>query len=83
VTYKAEYIKNTATLVSTAFAIAAAMAWNTLVTALFANVFGTTQGLVASFIYATIVTVIAVTAVIVLARAASKAAGEDVELKIK
>ena len=77
-----EYIRVTATLVATAFGVAAGLAWNNAITAIFNQVFGTTEGVAPDLIYAIVITVIAVTATVLLARAASKVTGEDIELKV-
>jgi uncharacterized membrane protein required for colicin V production len=55
-----ESIKTMVTLATTAFGLIAALAWNEAITALFRKVFGEASGLISLFIYAIIVTVIAV-----------------------
>lgn len=81
-TLRAEYIKATTSLITTAFALAAGLAWNSTIQALFKLVIGTTDDLAANLTYSIFITVIAVTAIIVLARAASKIAGEEIKAKI-
>jgi len=75
-----DYVKVTSTLVATAFGVAAGIAWSQTVSALFLQVFGTSEGLIPNTIYAIIITVIAVTVTLLLARAASKMVGEEVDL---
>lgn len=78
---RVEYIRVTATLITTAFAVAAGMAWNQAIVAVFTQALGPSQGVTANIIYALIVTVVAVTVTTILARAASKAAGEEITLR--
>lgn len=47
-------------LMTAAFALVAALAWNDAVQSLFARVFGTDRGLLAKFLYAVLVTVVVV-----------------------
>jgi len=79
---RVEYIRVTATLISTSFAIMAGMAWNQAVQAIFTQVLGTSTGIPSNLTYAIIITVVAVSATAIMARAASHAAGEDIELKV-
>src|SRR5450756_427994 len=68
---KAEYLKLMATLVTTAFALIAALAWQAAITAIFTEVLGTATSIPATLSYAIIVTIIAVLATVWIARAAS------------
>jgi hypothetical protein len=74
---KAEYMKVMATLVTTAFALIAALAWQAAITAIFTEVLGTATSIPATLSYAIIVTIIAVLATVWIARAASRATGEE------
>jgi hypothetical protein len=81
-TLRAEYIKATTSLITTAFALAAGLAWNNTILALFKLVLGSSDDLAANLLYSIIITAIAVTAIIILARMASKIAGEEIKAKI-
>jgi len=74
---RAEYIKVTAGLVTTAFAFVAGLAWNQAILAIFVAVLGTSGGVVPNLIYAIIITIVAVIATVYIARAASRAAAEE------
>ena len=70
---KFEILDKIAALVTAAFGLVAALAWNDAIKTLFKEVFGTTDQLGAMLAYAILVTVIAVILTIFVARAASKA----------
>ncbi len=74
---KTEVIEKIAALVTAAFGLVAALAWNGAIQEIFALVFGEQSTLLAMLAYAIIVTIIAVIAVILIGRAAAKAKGED------
>jgi len=76
---KAEYLKVVATLVTTAFALIAALAWQAAITAIFTEVLGTATSIPATLSYAIIVTIIAVLATVWIARAASRATAEETQ----
>jgi len=57
---KAEIIDKLADLITTAFGLVAALAWNGAIQAIFKNIFGTSEGLIPMLFYAIVVTVIAV-----------------------
>jgi hypothetical protein len=78
---RAEYLKVTAGLVTTAFAFIAGLAWNSAIQSIFISVLGTPNSIPANLAYAIIITIIAVIATVWIARAASKAAGEETEMK--
>ena len=80
---RAEYIKVTAGLVTTAFAFIAALAWNQAILAIFTAVLGTPNGIYSNLAYAIIITIIAVIATVWIARAASRAAGEEIKEGMK
>ena len=66
-----------AALITAAFGLIAALAWNGAIQELFALIFGDQGTLVAMFTYAVVVTIIAVIVVILIGRAAAKAKRED------
>jgi hypothetical protein len=66
-------------LVTAAFGLVAALAWNTAIQALFAAVFPEAGDLVAKFFYAIVVTVIVVIVTIRLGRLAERIKGEERE----
>jgi hypothetical protein len=76
---KAEYMKVMAALITTAFALIAALAWQAAIQAIFVEVLGTATSIPATLSYAIIVTIIAVLATIWIARVAAKAAGEEAQ----
>jgi hypothetical protein len=75
--FKTEVIEKIAALVTAAFGLVAALAWNGAIQELFALFFRDQSTLVAMFVYAIVVTIIAVIAVILIGRAAAKAKRED------
>lgn len=75
--FKTEVIEKIAALVTAAFGLVAALAWNGAIQELFKLIFGDQSTLVAMFVYAVVVTIIAVLAVVLIGRAAAKAKGED------
>lgn len=70
---KAEVIDKIAALMTAAFGLVAALAWNGAILEIFRAVFGTTETIVGMLIYAVVVTIIAVIATIWIGRAAQKA----------
>lgn len=68
-----EILDKMAALVTAAFGLVAALAWNDLIKSIFAQVFGTSDAIIPMIIYALIVTVIAVILTVIVARATSKA----------
>lgn len=63
-------------LVTAAFGLVAALAWNGAIQAIFKMVFGTTDTVAAQLTYAIIVTIIAVIATILIARSIGAAKSE-------
>jgi hypothetical protein len=59
-------------LASAAFGVVAALAWNSAITALVTQIFGTGAKIVSLFIYAIIVTVLAVIVMVNLAKLAER-----------
>ena len=67
-----EVIEKLAALVTIAFGLVAAMAWNSTIQSAFVVFFGTAQTILANIIYAVLVTVIAVVVTIWVGRVAEK-----------
>ena len=65
-----------AALITAAFGLVAALAWNGAIRAIFVEVFGEDDNIAALVTYAVVVTVIAVFAVILIARSVNKAKGD-------
>ncbi|PIS34640.1 MAG: hypothetical protein COT37_01635 [Parcubacteria group bacterium CG08_land_8_20_14_0_20_43_9] len=70
---KVEIIEKLSTLVTAAFGLVAALAWNGTIQAIFKKVFGSADGIASMLIYAIIVTVIAVMAAVWVGKAVDKA----------
>lgn len=70
--YRREIIEKVAALVTVAFGLVAALAWNTAIQQAFIQYFGEATGLVPMLIYAVLVTAIAVGATIWIGRVAGK-----------
>ena len=70
---EAEVIEKLAALITAAFGLVAALAWNDAIKAIFAAVFGATQTIVAMLVYAVVVTIIAVYATIKIGKIAEEA----------
>ena len=73
---KKEVIEKLAALITAAFGLIAALAWNGAIKAIFLKLFGDAEGLGPMLIYAVIVTFIAVLVTIWIAKAAERAKGE-------
>lgn len=69
---KGEVIDKIAALVTAAFGLVAALAWNGAILAIFKKIFGTAEGILSMIVYAVIVTIIAVFATIWVGKAAEK-----------
>ena len=65
-----------AALVTAAFGLVAALAWNGAIRAVFEAVFGSADNITAMLIYAVVVTIIAVLVTIWIARVTKRAKGE-------
>ena len=70
---KQEILDKIAALVTAAFGLVAALAWNDAIKLLFKELFGTQEQVGPMIVYAIFITVIAVILTIIVARAASKA----------
>jgi isocitrate/isopropylmalate dehydrogenase len=73
---KVEILDKIAALVTAAFGLVAALAWNGAIRAIFEAVFGSADNITAMLIYAVVVTIIAVLVTIWIARATKRAKGE-------
>ncbi len=69
---KPEVIDKMAALITAAFGLVAALAWNGAIKAIFAKVFGDAEGITQMLIYAILVTIIAVFATLWIGKKASK-----------
>ena len=76
---KSEVIEKLAALVTAAFGLVAALAWNGAIKAIFLKVFGESEGIGPMLVYAMTVTLIAVLATIWIGKAAQKAKKEEAE----
>jgi TRAP-type C4-dicarboxylate transport system permease small subunit len=74
---KDEVYTQIAALLTAAFGLVAALAWNGAIQAIFKQVFGTVDSIPAQLSYAIIVTVIAVIATIYIARVVAHAKKEE------
>jgi len=70
---EAEVVEKLAALITAAFGLIAALAWNDAIKAIFAAVFGPAQTIVAMLVYAVLVTIIAVYTTIKIAKIAETA----------
>lgn len=57
---KKQILEKVTTLIVSAFGLVAALAWNGAIQAIFKEVFGVTEGIIAMLVYAIVVTIIAV-----------------------
>ena len=73
------YLQTMISLASAAFGVVAALAWNSAITALVKQIFGTGAQIVSLFIYAIIVTILAVIVMVNLAKLAERTAPPKVE----
>ena len=69
----AEVIDKLAALITAAFGLVAALAWNDTIKAIFKHFFGTSETISAMLVYSIIVTILAVFATIQIGKAAEKA----------
>jgi multisubunit Na+/H+ antiporter MnhG subunit len=72
-----DVIKALAALITAAFGLVAALAWNTAIQEIFRVVFGDQSGVLPMIIYAVVVTVIAIIATLAIGRAAARAGVKD------
>ena len=74
-----EVLEKVAALVTAAFGLIAALAWNTAIQEIFRIIFGDQSGVLAMIFYAVVVTIIAVVVTILVGRAAAKAGAKKPE----
>ncbi|MFL6474782.1 MAG: DUF5654 family protein [Nitrososphaera sp.] len=74
-----EVIEKISALITAAFGLVAALAWNSAIQEIFRLVFGNQSGVWAMIFYAVVVTVIAIIATILIGRAAEKAGAKKPE----
>ena len=70
---KVEIREKMAALLTAAFGLVAALAWNGAIRAIFQEIFGTADTVWAMLVYAIVVTILAVLAIIWIARAVNRA----------
>ncbi|MDD5702174.1 MAG: DUF5654 family protein [Dehalococcoidales bacterium] len=73
---KVEVIEKIAVLITTAFGLVAALAWNEAIQTIFQAIFGTASSIPAMIGYAVVVTIIAVAVTIWIARVARRSKEE-------
>ncbi len=78
-TFKVQLLETFAALITAAFGLVAALAWNEAIKQAVAAVFGTEDDLVGLTVYAIIVTVLAVIMTLLIARSLSKAKAAMIE----
>jgi len=71
--FKVQLLETFASLITAAFGLVAALAWNDTIKAAIKAIFGTEDDLVGMLVYAVIVTVIAVIMTLLISRSLSKA----------
>lgn len=71
---RAAYIQTMIALASAAFGVVAALAWNSAITALVKQIFGSSGQIVSLFIYAILVTILAVIVMVQLGKIAERTA---------
>lgn len=79
--FSREVVATMISLASAAFGVVAALAWNSAITAVFTEAFGTAAKIWALFIYAVVVTIIGVLVIVVLGRLATRINAQPVEFK--
>jgi hypothetical protein len=77
---KSQVGETIATLVTTAFGLIAALAWNEAIKAIILQFIGTGNGITGLLIYAIVITIIAVIATILIARIIAKPAVQEVRI---
>lgn len=73
---RSAYLQTMISLASAAFGVVAALAWNSAITALVKQIFGTGAQIVSLFIYAVLITIVAVIVMVNLGRLAERSAVE-------
>lgn len=71
---RSAYLQTMIALASAAFGVVAALAWNAAITALVKQIFGTGGEVISLFVYAVIITIVAVIVMVQLAGLAARTA---------
>jgi len=74
---KSEVLEKMAALITAAFGLVAALAWNGAIKAIFAQVFKDAEGVTQMLVYAVLVTIFAVLATIWIGKATAKSKKEE------
>jgi hypothetical protein len=74
-----EVIEKVSALITAAFGLVAALAWNTAIQEIFRLIFGNQSGVWAMIFYAVVVTIVAVVVTIWIGRVAEKTTGKKPE----
>jgi hypothetical protein len=77
---KSQVLTTIATLITTAFGLIAALAWNEAIRAIILAYFPPQSGITGLIIYAVLITILAVIATVLIARAISKPAVQEVRI---
>ncbi|MDO8869828.1 MAG: DUF5654 family protein [Methanobacteriaceae archaeon] len=77
---KSQVLENIGLLITTAFGLIAALAWNEAIKALIIQLIGTGNGTTGLFIYAIIITVLAIIATIIIGKLIAKPAVQEVRI---
>lgn len=71
--FKVQLLETFASLITAAFGLVAALAWNDTIKAVIKEVFGTEDDMVGMLVYAVVVTIIAVVMTLLISKSLSKA----------
>jgi len=77
---KSQVLENIGVLITTAFGLIAALAWNEAIKALIIQFIGKGNGLTGLFTYAIIITILAVVATIIIGKLIAKPAVQEVRI---
>lgn len=77
---KSQVLATIATLMTTAFGLIAALAWNEAIKAIILELFPKQGGITGLLVYAILITIIAVIATVLIARAIAKPAVQEVRI---
>ncbi|MDP3033867.1 MAG: DUF5654 family protein [Methanobacteriaceae archaeon] len=77
---KSQVLENIGVLITTAFGLIAALAWNEAIKALITELIGKGNGITGLFIYAIIITVLAIVVTIVIGKIISKPVVQEVRI---
>jgi hypothetical protein len=79
--FSREFLATVISLVTTAFGVVVALAWNTAIQKWFEELFGTAGQVAAQFVYALIVTFLGVVVIVYLGRLAARLGTQPVEFR--